>query len=75
MALITFYVSVESCYHSLRYLWSSLLSKSVKIKIHKPIILPVVLNGCETWSLALREEHGLRVSENNKPYAEENNRI
>jgi hypothetical protein len=36
----------------------------VKIKIYKTIILPVVLFGCETWSLTLREEHGLRVFEN-----------
>jgi hypothetical protein len=36
----------------------------VKIKIHKIIILPVVLYGCETLSLTLREEHGLRVFEN-----------
>jgi hypothetical protein len=36
----------------------------VKIKIYKTIILPVVLYGCETWSLTLREEHRLRVSEN-----------
>jgi hypothetical protein len=36
----------------------------VKIKIHKTIILPVVLYGCETWSLTLREEHRLRVFEN-----------
>jgi hypothetical protein len=35
----------------------------VKIKIYKTIILPVVLYGCETWSLILREEHGLRVFE------------
>jgi hypothetical protein len=34
------------------------------VKIHKTIILPVVLYGCETWSLALREEHRLRVFEN-----------
>jgi hypothetical protein len=32
-----------------------------KIKIYKTIILPVVLYGCETWSLTLREEHRLRV--------------
>jgi hypothetical protein len=31
----------------------------VKIKIYKTIILPVVLYGCETWSLTLREEHRL----------------
>ena len=42
----------------------SLLSKNVKIKIYRTIILPVVLYGCETWSLTLREEHRLRVFEN-----------
>jgi hypothetical protein len=36
----------------------------VKIKIYKTIILPVVLYGCETLSLTLREEHRLRVFEN-----------
>jgi hypothetical protein len=36
----------------------------VKVKIYKTIILPVVLYGCETWSLTLREEHKLRVFEN-----------
>jgi hypothetical protein len=41
-----------------------LLSRNVKAKIHKTIILPVVLYGCETWSLTLREEHRLRVFEN-----------
>jgi hypothetical protein len=41
-----------------------LLSKSVKIKIYRTIILPVVLYGCETWSLTLREERKLRVFEN-----------
>jgi hypothetical protein len=34
------------------------------MKIYKTVILPVVLYGCETWSLTLREEHGLRVFEN-----------
>jgi hypothetical protein len=43
---------------------SSFLSKNVKIKIYRTIILPVVLYGCETWSLALREESRLRVFEN-----------
>ena len=43
---------------------SSCLSKNVKIKIYRTIILPVVLYGCETWSLTLREEHGLRVFKN-----------
>jgi hypothetical protein len=37
--------------------------KSLKIRIYKTIILPVVLYGCETWSLTLREEHRLRVFE------------
>jgi len=41
-----------------------LLSKNLKIKIHGTIILPVVLYGCETWSLTLREERRLRVFEN-----------
>jgi hypothetical protein len=36
----------------------------VKVKIYRTIILPVVLYGCETWSLTLREEHRLRVFEN-----------
>ena len=43
---------------------SRLLSKNLKIKIYKIIILPVVLYGCETWSLTLREERKLRVFEN-----------
>jgi hypothetical protein len=41
-----------------------LLSKNLKIKIYRTIILPMVLYGCETWSLTLREEHRLRVFEN-----------
>ena len=39
-------------------------SKNLKIKIYKTIILPVVLYGCETWSLTLREESRQRVFEN-----------
>jgi len=38
--------------------------KNIKIKIYRTITLPVVLYGCETWSLTLREERRLRVSEN-----------
>ena len=38
--------------------------KNLKIKIYRTIILPVVLYGCETWSLTLREKHRLRVFEN-----------
>jgi hypothetical protein len=41
-----------------------LLSKNLKIKIYRTIILPVVLYGCETWWLTLREELRLRVFEN-----------
>jgi hypothetical protein len=43
---------------------SRLLSKNIKIRIYKTIILPVVLYGCETWSLTSREEHRLRAFEN-----------
>jgi hypothetical protein len=57
--------SGNACYHSVQSLLSSrLLSRNLKVKIHKTIILPVVLYGCETWSLTLREERRLRVSEN-----------
>jgi hypothetical protein len=53
------------CYHSVQSLLSSrLLSRNVKVKIYKTIILPVVFYGCETWSLTLREENRLRVFEN-----------
>jgi hypothetical protein len=40
-----------------------LLLKNIKIKIYRTIILPVVLYGCETWSLTLKEECRLRVFE------------
>jgi hypothetical protein len=57
--------SGNACYHSVQNLLSSsLLSKSVKIKIYRTIILPAVLCGCETWSLTLREECRLRGFEN-----------
>jgi hypothetical protein len=46
----------NACYHSVQSLLSScLLSRNVKVKIYKTIILSVVLYGCETWSLTLRE--------------------
>ena len=52
----------SACYYSVQNrLSSSLLSKKLKIKIYRTIILPVVLCGCETWSLTLREERKLRV--------------
>jgi hypothetical protein len=57
--------SGNACYHPVQSLLSShLLYSNLKIKIYKTIILPVVLYGCETWSLALWEEHRLRVFEN-----------
>jgi hypothetical protein len=43
---------------------SCLLSRNIKIVIYRTIILPVVLYGCETWTLTLREEHRLGVFEN-----------
>jgi hypothetical protein len=43
---------------------SSLILKNIEIKIFRTVILPVVLYGCKTWSLTLREEHRLRVFEN-----------
>jgi hypothetical protein len=47
--------SGNACYRSVQNLLSSrLLSKNIKIRIYKSIILPVVLYGCETWSLTLR---------------------
>ena len=46
------------------FLSSGLLSNNMKIKIYKTIILPVVLCGCEAWSLILRQECRLRVFEN-----------
>jgi len=53
------------CYHSVQNLLSSrLLSKNLKIKIYRTIFMSVVLYGCETWSLTLREEGKLRVFEN-----------
>jgi len=53
------------CYHSVQNLLSSsLLLKNLKIKMYRTIILPVVLYGCETWSLTLREERRLWVYEN-----------
>jgi len=57
--------SGNAYYHSVQNLLSSsLLSKNLKIKIYRTLILPVVLYGCETWSLTLREERRLRLFEN-----------
>jgi hypothetical protein len=57
--------SGNAYYHSVQSLLSScLLSRKVKVKIYKTIILPDVLHRCEAWSLTLREKHKLRVFEN-----------
>ena len=57
--------SENACYHSVQNLLSCrLLSKDLNFKIYRILILPVVLYGCETWSLTLREERKLRVFEN-----------
>jgi len=57
--------SRNACYYSVQNLLSSsVLSKNLKTEIYRTIILPLVLYGCETWSLTLREEHRLRVFEN-----------
>jgi len=52
------------CHSVKNLLSSSLLYKNLKIKIHRTIIWPVVLYGCETWLLTLREDCRLRVFEN-----------
>jgi hypothetical protein len=52
-------------YHAVQNLqFSHMLSKNVNIKMYRTIILPVVLYGCETLSLTLREDCKLEVSEN-----------
>jgi hypothetical protein len=57
--------SGNACYYSVQNLLSSrLIPKNLKIKIYRTVILPVVLYGCETWSLTLGEKHRLRVFEN-----------
>jgi len=54
--------SGNACYHSMQTLLvSSLLSKNVKMKMYRTIILPVVLYRCETWALTLGEKRRLRV--------------
>jgi hypothetical protein len=54
--------SSNSCYHSDQKLSSCcLLPKNLKTRLCKTVILPVVLNACETLSLILREEHRLGV--------------
>jgi hypothetical protein len=57
--------SGSTCFHSAQNpLSSRLLSKNIKIRIYKTIILPVVLYGCEIWSLTFKWGHRLKVFEN-----------
>ena len=56
--------SGNACYHSVQNRLSSNLTKNLKIKIYRAVILPLVLYGCETWSLTFQEERILRVFEN-----------
>jgi hypothetical protein len=53
--------SGNACYHSFQSLPSCLLSRNLKIKTYKTVILPVIFYGYKTWSLTLREERRLRV--------------
>ena len=57
--------SGTACCHLVQNVGSySLLPYNININIYRNIIFPVVLHGCETWSLALWDEHRLRVFEN-----------
>jgi hypothetical protein len=57
--------SGNACYRLVQNLLPSYLKQKIlKIKIYKTVILPVVLCGCETWTVTLREEYKLRVFEN-----------
>jgi len=54
--------SGNACFYLMQnHLSSSLLSKNIKVKIYRTIILPFVLYGCETWSATVSEEHRPRV--------------
>jgi len=54
-------VSGNACFYSLP---SQLISRKLKLKIYRTVILPVILYGCESWSRTLSDEHKLRVFEN-----------
>ena len=60
-------IEVRECWLSFgaeSFVFHLAIPKKLKIKIHRTIILLVVLYGCGTWSLTLREEHKLRMFEN-----------
>jgi len=68
--------SRNACYHSVQNILSStLISKNLKIKIYRTKILSVVLCGCETWSLILREESRLRLNVHFTPTYEQINSV
>jgi hypothetical protein len=57
--------SGHACYNSVQKLFrSGLQTKNVNSKTYTVLILPLLLHGCKTWSDTLREEHGLRMLEN-----------
>jgi hypothetical protein len=57
--------SGNACYHSVQNLLScNIKKKNINIIKYITIILPVILYGCETWSLTLREKRKLRIFEN-----------
>jgi hypothetical protein len=62
--VIIFTTSIKGNNSVQNLLSPNLLSKNIKIKIYRTVILPVVLYGCEAWTLTLREEYRLRVFEN-----------
>jgi hypothetical protein len=55
--------SGNACYYSVQNLLSLRLFTNIQIRIYTTIILPVVLYGCDTWPLILREENTLSVTE------------
>ena len=57
--------SGNACFYSVQKLLTSrLISRKLKLKIYRTVILPVILYGCESWSTTLADEHKLRVFEN-----------
>ena len=63
--IMSYLKSGNVCYHLVQnpFFSSSMLSKIIKTKTYRTVVFPVVLYGCETWSLILRGERRLRVFE------------
>jgi len=58
-------ISGNACFYSVQKLLTSrFISRKMKLKIYRTVILPVILSGCESWSTTLADEHKLRVFEN-----------